>query len=676
MKKFRKTIAGILALALVASGLPAQFGGGLFRGFTVESSAVNVTEVATAEEFLTAVENGGSVKLTADFTLTLNEDLGFYKSMTLDLNGHVITGQGDNRSWNLCSSLIIRDGQGGGKIIIPASSYAILLCTNGSLTLESGTLEFTEPDNDGIDVNNRQFTMTGGTISSAGYSIWPDGGAVTISGGTIIGEFEESSGDLNITGGSFSFDPSDLLTGENTATKVGDYWVVNAGSAELEPEPDAESSYTITIPSALTVENSGWNATDGISATGSLADGKKLTVSAASANNWALKQQDGNETVGYMLATTSEDTEAVTSWEFTELSSTADTQPMGIIVDDYSGMPAGDYSDIVTFTAKVEDIQAQPRTVIWTGDDFSGSVNVSKDGITLTSANAHTANCFYDRGTNTFTAPSGMKFTKIEIICTYYTGGWNGATSEVIDRYQPDPDLMPDYWENIYKVTWTGSSSETSFQSSIYGVSTIAFYIEPVGASVPVTGITLNKTSTSIVNGSYEILSVTAVTPDDATDKTVTWSSDKESVATVDADGKVTAVAAGTANITATANGGSDVTATCAVTVTPATRTMTISKTDLVSGTSFTKDGVTISAEEIDSSHKKITGPGSFSTTLGNFTKIQVSASDISGLAGTGWTSSSTSGVWTGSSSSVSFSGTIDGRSRILSITFTIELAD
>ena len=69
---------------------------------------------------------------------------------------------------------------------------------------------------------------------------------------------------------------------------------------------DGDSSYTLTVPSTLNVANSGWNATDGISATGSLAEGKKLTVTASSANSWALKQQDGNETVSYTMKETSE----------------------------------------------------------------------------------------------------------------------------------------------------------------------------------------------------------------------------------------------------------------------------------------------------------------------------------------------------------------------------------
>ena len=112
------------------------------------------------------------------------------------------------------------------------------------------------------------------------------------------------------------------------------------------------STYPLTIPSTLTVEHSGWNATDGISATGTLASGKKLTVTASSANSFKLKS--GNNEVGYKLATASTDTEATTSWTFDSLSSTATTKPMGIIVDDYSDKPAGTYQDTVTFTASVE----------------------------------------------------------------------------------------------------------------------------------------------------------------------------------------------------------------------------------------------------------------------------------------------------------------------------------
>jgi len=182
-----------------------------------------------------------------------------------------------------------------------------------------------------------------------------------------------------------------------------------------------------------------------------------------------------------------------------------------------------------------------------------------------------------------------------------------------------------------------------------------------VPAATPVTAITLNKPATTISAGQTETLSVSSVTPDDATDKTVTWSSDNEAVATVNATtGEVTAVAAGTANITATANDGSGVTATCAVTVTPATITVTWNNDDITGtdayGTSFTKDGVTITAEEIYFPSKNFMNGGTFTTTLGNFTKIEVTT-DIWDASGAGWSGS----TWTGNASSVSFSDSIVG---------------
>lgn len=59
------------------------------------------------------------------------------------------------------------------------------------------------------------------------------------------------------------------------------------------------------------------------------------------------------------------------------------------------------------------------------------------------------------------------------------------------------------------------------------------------------------------------------IEPADADDKTVTWSSSNESVATVDSNGLITFVAEGTAMITAQTSNES-VKATVAVTVNPA----------------------------------------------------------------------------------------------------------
>lgn len=86
-----------------------------------------------------------------------------------------------------------------------------------------------------------------------------------------------------------------------------------------------------------------------------------------------------------------------------------------------------------------------------------------------------------------------------------------------------------------------------------------------VTVAVPVTGVSLDKATMSLTAGSTGTLTAT-ITPENATNKNFTWTSDNEAVVAV-SDGVVSAVAAGTANITVTtADGGK--TATCVVTVT------------------------------------------------------------------------------------------------------------
>ena len=82
-----------------------------------------------------------------------------------------------------------------------------------------------------------------------------------------------------------------------------------------------------------------------------------------------------------------------------------------------------------------------------------------------------------------------------------------------------------------------------------------------------VNSIALNKTSLHLEVGENEVLSVESVLPDNADDKSYTWSSSKSSVATVDETGKVVAVSDGVAYIRATANDGSGVYAECGVSV-------------------------------------------------------------------------------------------------------------
>lgn len=83
--------------------------------------------------------------------------------------------------------------------------------------------------------------------------------------------------------------------------------------------------------------------------------------------------------------------------------------------------------------------------------------------------------------------------------------------------------------------------------------------------NVSVLGVKLDKTSLELTEGDKAVLTAT-VLPENATNKSVSWTSSDEKVATVSAAGEVTAVSPGTAAVTVTTEDGGK-TSKCEVTV-------------------------------------------------------------------------------------------------------------
>ena len=119
-----------------------------------------------------------------------------------------------------------------------------------------------------------------------------------------------------------------------------------------------------------------------------------------------------------------------------------------------------------------------------------------------------------------------------------------------------------------YTVTATITYNPKKFTGITKKVENITceIVVSEVAIPHPVTGVTVAPTSVTIKQGATATLTAT-VSPSNADDPSITWSSDNTSVATV-VNGVVTAVAAGTANITVTTVDGG-FTATCAVKVKP-----------------------------------------------------------------------------------------------------------
>ena len=85
------------------------------------------------------------------------------------------------------------------------------------------------------------------------------------------------------------------------------------------------------------------------------------------------------------------------------------------------------------------------------------------------------------------------------------------------------------------------------------------------GGTVAVTGVTIQETLPLGVDSTFKL--VATIAPEDATNKSVTWASSDDAVATVDANGVVRGIAEGTADITVTTVDG-EFTDVCVVTVT------------------------------------------------------------------------------------------------------------
>lgn len=135
------------------------------------------------------------------------------------------------------------------------------------------------------------------------------------------------------------------------------------------------------------------------------------------------------------------------------------------------------------------------------------------------------------------------------------------------------------YCDGADLVVVTSAQTSSDSGSTWTTVSTAITMVESGSSqchqTVHVTGVTLNKNSMSLNSGSSETL-VATVSPSNADDKSVTWSSNNTSVATVNSSGLVSAVTSGSATITVTTTDGG-YTAQCSVSVsvpTPPTPTI------------------------------------------------------------------------------------------------------
>ena len=228
-----------------------------------------------------------------------------------------------------------------------------------------------------------------------------------------------------------------------------------------------------------------------------------------------------------------------------------------------------------TLTATVSPSNATNKTLTWSSSNTSvatvsngvvKAVGFGTATITAKSNNGKTASC---KVTVNPIQPTGIKATP-ETSTLYGLNGTVKLTANV----------MPSNATNK-AVTWSSRNTSVATVSSDGTVKAVGYGTTVITATtvngltsnctvtvnpIAVSSVSLNKTSLSFTGtGSSQTLTAT-VSPSNATNKTLTWSSSNTSVATV-SNGVVKAVGFGTATITAKSNNGK--TASCSVTVNP-----------------------------------------------------------------------------------------------------------
>ena len=248
----------------------------------------------------------------------------------------------------------------------------------------------------------------------------------------------------------------------------------------------------------------------------------------------------------------------------------------------------------VKLTATILPETTTDKSVTWTSSktsiatvDEAGNITAVANGSATITATAKdgsgkSATCSVTVKTHV----ESVSLNKTEI--TLYNGKSTSLTATVLPSNASNKSVT---WTSSDEGVATVSGSGTSV--TVKGISrgnvtiTATSVDGEITASCNVTvnqyvqSITLDKTSITMYVGDDPVLLSATISPENASDKSVSWTSSKTSVATVDEDGKVTAVANGTATITAKAMDGSGAKATCSVTVYTHVESVSLNKSEI-----------------------------------------------------------------------------------------------
>ncbi|MCB9498160.1 MAG: endonuclease [Erysipelotrichaceae bacterium] len=437
-------------------------------------------------------------------------------------------------------------------------------------------------------------TYTGGTTSTAPNTITvtPSSSSIAV-GGTASLTASVDTGSTSVT---WSSSNSSVATVSSSGVVTG----VAAGTATITATSTVDTSVSgsasVTVKTLSSLSKSGTPSTVSYSA-GESFDATGLTITAT-----------------YSDSSTANITSSVV-WTPNPLTSgtTSVTGTYGGMTVSVSGLTVtaiytatiNKTNTTVLSTTAITADTSQDYTIT-DGTNSAGTINIlwgtgalessSYDEIGLPSSTGKVSG-----NDSTYVKTLTIDLYKYDNITVYADGS---AVTETIGTSTSNKDSLVHIYE-INSSTWYIQDTSTSYTQYFYSIELEV----DLSSSVAVTGVSLDTSTLSLIVGNNSTLTAT-ISPTDATNQNVTWSTNNSSVATV-SGGVVTAVAAGTATITVTTSDGS-YTDTCAVTVSELTLASlaysgTLSDSSYFTGESFDATGLTVTATYSNSSTADVT---------------------------------------------------------------------
>ena len=358
-----------------------------------------------------------------------------------------------------------------------------------------------------------------------------------------------------------------IKEGESTvAAKAGDKTasckvivkkkVIAVGSIELNKtelilvEGESETLTATVKPDDATDKSVSWKSTD-------------ESIATVDNNGKVIAVKEGETTITATAGEKSATCKVVVQKKVTAVESVELSEELLELVEGDSG----------TLTAIVKPDDATDKTVTWTSSNADvatvkdGVVTAIKEGEATITAKAgdQSASCKVVVSKKIISVES-VVLNKTEL--TLVEGESEILSATVLPEDATDKSVS---WESsdtaIATVDYDGKVTAIKEGEALItakaGDKTASCKVTVQSKVIAVESIELNESVLYLYEGDTATLTAT-VKPENATDKTVTWTSSNPSIVTVDSDGQVIAMSKGSATITAKAG---DVSATCAITV-------------------------------------------------------------------------------------------------------------